>query len=172
MAVFDAAVDAVAAAVAIQQGAERHNRTAADTRRVAIRIGCSAGDVQFVAGDFHGTPAVEAARLEAASAPGEVWVSELVRSLVGSRGRYRFEALGTLELKGLATPERRSTGRQCASPSLLDDCRDPRVKHAPAPLVVMHEASGVAEQVRRPIRQFGCGVQIARYSLRTREILP
>lgn len=104
MAVFSAASDAVAAAVAIHQAAEYHNRGVDQPRHLAIRIGCSAGDVQVVAGDCHGTPVVEAARLEAVATVGEIWVSDLVRSLVGSRGTYSFESVGAFELKGLAEP--------------------------------------------------------------------
>jgi class 3 adenylate cyclase/tetratricopeptide (TPR) repeat protein len=104
MAVFTAASDAVGAAVAIHQAAEQHNRRVDEPRQLSIRIGCSAGDVQFEAGDCRGTPVVEAARLEAASTAGEIWVSDLVRSLVGSRGTYIFESVGTFELKGLAEP--------------------------------------------------------------------
>ena len=104
MAVFTAASDAVGAAVAIHQAAEQHNRSVDAPRHLSIRIGCSAGDVQFEAGDCRGTPVVEAARLEAASTVGEIWVSDLVRSLVGSRGTHVFEGVGTFELKGLAEP--------------------------------------------------------------------
>jgi len=105
MAVFSAASDAVGAAVAIQQAAELHNRGVDKSHHLAIRIGCSAGDVQLAAsGDCHGTPVVEAARLEAASTAGEIWVSDLARSLVGSRGTYAFESVGAFDLKGLAEP--------------------------------------------------------------------
>ena len=104
MAVFTAASDAVGAAVAIHQAAELHNRNIEQPRHLSIRIGCSAGDVRFEAGDCRGTPVVEAARLEAASTAGEIWVSDLVRSLVGSRGTYVFESVGTFDLKGLAEP--------------------------------------------------------------------
>ena len=102
MAVFSAASDAVGAAVAIHQAADRHNDGVDEPRRLAIRIGCSAGDVQLDAGDCRGIPVVEAARLEAASTAGEIWVSDLVRSLVGSRGAHSFESAGAFELKGLA----------------------------------------------------------------------
>ena len=51
-----------------------------------------------------GLPVVEAARLESAAEPGSIFVSALVRSLVGSRGSHAFERVGALELKGLAGP--------------------------------------------------------------------
>ena len=104
MAVFSAASDAVGAAVAIHQAAYRHNHDVDAAHELSIRIGCSAGDVQLVGGDCRGIPVVEAARLEADATPGEIWVSDLVRSLVGSRGTSSFESLGELELKGLAAP--------------------------------------------------------------------
>ena len=101
MAVFAAAADAVGAGVAIQQAAERHNQGGDERHRLSIRIGVSAGDVQFVSEDCQGIPVVEAARLEAASTPDEIWVSDLVRSIVGSRRGYAFELVGDLDLKGL-----------------------------------------------------------------------
>ncbi len=104
MAVFDAASDALNAAVAAHQAIEHHNRTVADLEHLVVRMGVSAGDVHFVAHDCHGTPVVEAARLEAAAEPNSIFVSGLARSLAGSRGGHQFEPVGLLELKGLARP--------------------------------------------------------------------
>jgi class 3 adenylate cyclase len=102
MAVFDAASDAVSCAIAIQQQTDLRNRSVSSDERLLLRIGCSAGDVHYVANDCHGTPVVEAARLESAAETGAIYVSELVRLLVGSRGGHGFEAVGALDLKGLA----------------------------------------------------------------------
>ena len=104
MAVFDAASDGVAAAVAIHHAVELHNRTVHPSQQLVLRVGLSAGDVHFMAHDCHGTPVVEAARLEAAAEPGQILVSDNVRSLVGSRGGHTFDPVGTLELKGLPAP--------------------------------------------------------------------
>jgi class 3 adenylate cyclase len=104
MAVFDSATDALAAAVMIQQQTERWNRSSPELERLVLRIGASAGDVQFVAHDCHGTPVVEAARLESSAEPGSILVTALVRLLVGTRGENRFEAAGSIELKGLPEP--------------------------------------------------------------------
>ena len=90
MAMFDATSDALSAAV----GASRRRistTVTADVERLVLRIGISAGDVHFVAHDCHGTPVVEAARLESAADPGAIYVSGLVRALAGSRGGHRFE---------------------------------------------------------------------------------
>jgi class 3 adenylate cyclase/DNA-binding CsgD family transcriptional regulator len=99
IAAFGAASDAVAAAVAIQQGVEQWNRHAVDP--FAVRIGMSAGDVSVEDGDHFGTPMVEATRLCAAAAGGQIVAADVVRILAGSRGGHRFVALGALELKGL-----------------------------------------------------------------------
>ena len=56
MAVFEAATDALGAAESMHQATERHNRDAPDLERLILRIGVSAGDVQFIAHDCHGTP--------------------------------------------------------------------------------------------------------------------
>jgi class 3 adenylate cyclase len=104
MAVFDSASDALAAAVVIQQETERWNRRVPEPEHLVLRIGASAGDVQFVAHDVHGTPVIEAARLEAVAEPGSILVTTLVRMLVGNRGANRLEAAGSLDLKGFAEP--------------------------------------------------------------------
>jgi class 3 adenylate cyclase len=135
MAVFDAASDALSAAVAIQQQTDARNRTAPASEHLVLRIGLSAGDVQYVANDCHGTPVVEAARLEAAADSGAIYVSELVRLLAGTRGGHDFEAVGALELKGLPEPVRTF-----------------RVPWSPLPSPVPADAIPATELATRPAR--------------------
>jgi predicted ATPase/class 3 adenylate cyclase len=99
MAVFSRAADAVGAAAEIQRLVSKRNEDSEVA--LEIRIGMSAGDVTERAGDYQGVAAVEAARLCAAGAGGQILVSETVRSLVGSRGGHDFVALGEVDLKGL-----------------------------------------------------------------------
>ncbi len=99
MAAFRRAGDAVAAAAEIQQLISRRNEGSEVALRV--RVGISAGDVLERAGDYHGVPAVEAARLCSAAMGGQILASEAVGSLVGSRGDHDFVPLGELDLKGL-----------------------------------------------------------------------
>jgi class 3 adenylate cyclase len=101
MAVFDSTSDALNAAVEAHQAAELHNRRAADSEQLVLRVGLSAGDVHLVANDCHGTAVVEAARLESVAEPGTILVAAIVRVLAGSRGGHRFDPVGTLTLKGL-----------------------------------------------------------------------
>jgi class 3 adenylate cyclase len=69
-----------------------------------LRIGISSGEVAQDGSDWSGLPVVEAARLEAAAAPGQTLASAVVRSLVGTRRALRFRDVGTLSLKGLPAP--------------------------------------------------------------------
>jgi class 3 adenylate cyclase/DNA-binding NarL/FixJ family response regulator len=102
MATFEAAGDAVACAVAIQQCCSRpHPGT---EQRVPIRVGVSSGDVRMDGADCFGTAVVEASRLCAQAQGDQVLVSETTR-LVG-RDREELRLVGDLELKGLAEPVR------------------------------------------------------------------
>ncbi|MCA1845613.1 MAG: AAA family ATPase, partial [Actinobacteria bacterium] len=103
MATFPGATDAVAAAVAMQQAIDRHNRSGAAPEPLTVRIGISAGDVAFEAGDCFGTPVIEAARLCAVASGGQILASDMVRWLVRG-GEHRFSAVGPLDLKGLPEP--------------------------------------------------------------------
>lgn len=102
MAVFDGAAQAMAAA------ADLHEATAELARRhrvpLVLRIGVSAGDASSEAGDWFGTPVIEASRLCDAAGAGEVIVSDLVRRLAGSRTTFGFEALQPVHLKGFDEP--------------------------------------------------------------------
>lgn len=104
LASFGAAADAVEAATDIQRGIERANRRADDARRLAVRIGISAGDVSWEEGDCHGTPVVAAARLCDRAEGGQVLCDDLVRGLARGRTELTFRMVGELELKGLAEP--------------------------------------------------------------------
>ena len=104
MATFTGASAAVAAAVAMQQGLDRLNRSGRTPVPLSVRIGLSTGDATFEEGDVHGTPVVEASRLCAAAAGGEILVTELVRGIAGSNTASPFEPVGPLALKGLPVP--------------------------------------------------------------------
>ena len=103
MVVFTGAADALACAVAMQQAVELAERRGEDG--LALRVGVALGDVTIDEdGDCQGTAVVEAARLCAAAAPGQVLATETVRVVAGSRGGHAYAALGPIELKGLPEP--------------------------------------------------------------------
>jgi class 3 adenylate cyclase/tetratricopeptide (TPR) repeat protein len=104
MCAFAGAADALAAAVAIQQRLERRNRDAPE--QVRVRVGVSLGDLAFEDGGLHGLAAHEAARVCASAEPDEILVSDVVRTVAGSRAGCELVPRGELELKGLPTPVR------------------------------------------------------------------
>jgi class 3 adenylate cyclase len=104
MATFTGAADAVAAAVAIQQGIDRLNRSGKALASVAVRAGLAAGDVAVEDDDVHGTPVIEASRLCGAAAGGEILAAEVVRVLAGSSAEQSYVSVGPLQLKGLDHP--------------------------------------------------------------------
>src|ERR1700761_8125997 len=103
LAMFQSASDAVAAAVAIQQSAYAHSRSA-QGESLHIRIGVSAGDVTLEDNDCFGTPVVEASRLCAAAIGCQILVADLFRVLARGRGGHSFTSGGERELRGLPEP--------------------------------------------------------------------
>src|SRR4051794_41982614 len=98
MATFPAAVDAVAAGIAIQQAVDGHNRRGAD-ERMEVRVGISVGDVTFVEDDCFGLPVIEAQRLEAAAGGGQILCAGNVRHLRRGGGGGGCGAVGGLSPK-------------------------------------------------------------------------
>ena len=102
LATFSSVVEALAAAVEMQQAA--HHQTVSAAVPVTIRVGMSLGEVTLDAGDVYGTPVVEAARLVAAARPGHILATAVVRMVAGSRAPTAFSEAGTIDLKGLPEP--------------------------------------------------------------------
>ena len=105
LAAFGAAADAVAAATAIQRAIDRANRRVDDARRLAVRVGLSAGDVSWEDGDCHGTPVVTAARLCDRAVGGQILVDDLVRGL-GPRTRPSTPSASSASSSSRGSPSR------------------------------------------------------------------
>ncbi len=101
MVVFDGAAGAVSAAVAMQQAIAGRSASA---EPLFVKIGIAAGDAEAEDGDYFGLPVVEAARLCARAAGGEILTTVMVRMLARSRTTAVLELVGDLELKGLDEP--------------------------------------------------------------------
>jgi hypothetical protein len=101
MATFPGAAEAVAAAVAIEQAVDRHNRRIDALAPLSVRVGVSAGDVTVEDEDVFGAPVIEAARLCAVAEGGQVLAAEVVRVLAGDRAAGVCVPVGEVELKGL-----------------------------------------------------------------------
>jgi class 3 adenylate cyclase/tetratricopeptide (TPR) repeat protein len=102
MAVFNSASDSVGCAVAMQQALDRHNRRGGEP--LQMRVGIALGEVTVEDEDYFGTPVVEASRLCDHAVGGQILVTEMVRTLAGTRGDQRYEPRGAVELKGLPDP--------------------------------------------------------------------
>ncbi|MFC2059181.1 adenylate/guanylate cyclase domain-containing protein [Chloroflexota bacterium] len=103
MVIFNSALDAVGCAVAMQQAIELHNQDS-KVHPLHVRAGLHAGEPIHEENDYFGTAVVVAKRLCDSAQGGQIIASELVRALVGSRGKFRFHELGPLPLKGLTSP--------------------------------------------------------------------
>ena len=103
MVVFSSALDAIGCAVAIQHAIELYNQEPG-AHELQVRVGLHAGEPIREEDDYFGTPIVIAKRLCDSAQGGQIVASDLVRALIGSRGRFSFREIGTVELKGLLTP--------------------------------------------------------------------
>jgi class 3 adenylate cyclase len=142
MVAFSSVSNAVACAVAMQQGIERRNRRSDE--QLAIRVGLSVGDVTHEERDYFGTPVVEAARLCDRAGGGQILARDIVASLAGGRGGHTFKALDPLELKGLGPVEAVEVGWELHEASLP---LPPRLQELPA--VGFVGRSDEREQLRR-----------------------
>ena len=103
MIVYRGATDAVEGAIAIQR-AVAAQAARPGSHALAVRVGLSAGDATNEDDDWFGTPVVEAARLCAAAASGQILATDLLRRMAGSRVVSRFSEVGDVRLKGFPEP--------------------------------------------------------------------
>src|ERR1700720_3216559 len=114
---FASVVDAVRCAVAVQQAMpERHTGVAADNR-IELRIGINLGDVIVEPDDLYGDGVNIAARIEALTDAGGVFVSNTVYDHVRDRQPFVFEDLGEQQVKNIARPVRVYRVRDAAAKS-------------------------------------------------------
>ncbi len=104
LAQFAAGLDALSAAVAIQEKLNIRNQDLPDERRVQFRIGVNLGDVIEDRGDIYGDGVNVAARLESLSEPGGICISESVHTAVGTRlpRDYEYTFMGEQQVKNIA----------------------------------------------------------------------
>ena len=101
--VFPSASRAVSAGLAIVTRATEANATDPG-HPIQVGVGVHAGEAEERAEGYVGTAVNIAARVCAQARPGEVLVTETVRSLTRTGGRYRFVARGRTTLKGISEP--------------------------------------------------------------------
>ena len=99
---FPSVVEAVAAAVAVQQGMAQRNNEIPAENRIEFRVGINLGDVIVEDGDIHGDGVNIAARLEGIAEPGGICISDDAFRQVQGKVDAEFIDAGERELKNIA----------------------------------------------------------------------
>ena len=98
---FPSVVEAVRAAVDVQNELADYNTKRSDNARMMFRIGINLGDVIAEDDDIYGDGVNVAARLQASAAPGGIVISNTVYDQVRNKVAVGFEFLGQLEVKNI-----------------------------------------------------------------------
>jgi len=106
LAKFDAVVDALSSATAIQNTLKDRNKDLPDERKVQFRVGVNLGDVIEDRGDIYGDGVNVAARLESLADAGGICISESVRTAIGKKLPYGYEFMGEQQVKNIEEPVR------------------------------------------------------------------
>ena len=103
---FASAVNAVTAAIDLQEKFTTANAILPRDRRIALRIGINLGDVVGDGTDIYGHGVNIAARLEAQAPRGGILMSDAVHAQASGRVNASFTFAGELQLKNIAAPVR------------------------------------------------------------------
>jgi len=103
---FASAVDALGAAIELQQAMAEANRDQPQDNAIVFRIGLHLGDLIVDGDDLYGDGVNVAARLEAEAPPGGIVISGDVHNAVAGRLKAAFADLGELSLKNIERPVR------------------------------------------------------------------
>lgn len=106
LAKFDAVVDALSSAIAMQNELKDRNQGLPDERKVQFRVGVNLGDVIQDRGDIYGDGVNIAARLESLAEAGGICISESVRTAIGTKLPCGYESMGEQRVKNIEEPVR------------------------------------------------------------------
>ena len=134
---FDAVLDALSSAVAIQTELGHRNDGVPVNERVQFRIGINLGDVIEDRRDIYGDGVNVAARLEALSEPSGICISESVRTAVGKRLDLDYEDMGKQQVKNIEEPVR-------AYKVVMAAPREPNVNEARKPELELPDKPSIA----------------------------
>ncbi len=104
LAVFDSVVDALSAAIAIQDALSEKNGPLPEAQQLRFRIGLNLGDIIVDGDDIFGNGVNVAARVEALADPGGITVTSAVRDQIGNKLPLHFEDRGTHQVKNIDAP--------------------------------------------------------------------
>jgi adenylate cyclase len=148
LAEFGSVVDAVVAAVEIQEAVPQSSAHLAEDRRMALRVGVNLGDVVVEDGDLFGDGVNIAARLQEVASSGGVAVSDDVFRQLRGKLDLPFKDGGERSLKNIAEPVRTWLWTPAASTGAVARPEaPPKVSDKPSVAVLPFEnMSGEAEQ--------------------------
>lgn len=101
---FSSSVEAVRAAIDIQEALRSRNLQRAPERQMNFRIGITVGDVVERDGDLLGDGVNIAARLEGLASPGGICVSRTVYEQVANKIAVQFSDIGEQQVKNIPQP--------------------------------------------------------------------
>jgi adenylate cyclase len=104
LAEFGSAVEALTAAIELQQAMHDAERDEPVDHAIVLRMGLHVGDLIVEEDDLFGDGVNIAARLEAEASPGGILISRTVHEAVAGRMNADFEDLGSLRLKNIDRP--------------------------------------------------------------------
>src|SRR6266404_3793600 len=101
---FASAVEAIQAAVEIQQEIARRNEAIPADKRLCFRIGLNIGDVMVDGDNLFGDGVNVAARVQALAKPGAICISRNLYNQVKNKVAFAFEDLGEHRVKNIVEP--------------------------------------------------------------------
>jgi adenylate cyclase len=104
LAEFSSAVEALTAAIELQQAVGEEARNQPEDRAILFRMGLHLGDLIVEDDDLFGDGVNVAARLEAEATPGGILISRTVHEAVAGRVKAGFDDVGCLLLKNIERP--------------------------------------------------------------------
>ncbi len=104
LAEFGSAVEAVRAAISIQEELRVHNTELVEERRMNFRIGINVGDIMVEGDNLFGDGVNVAARREGVAEPGGICISGSAFDQVKNKLSIGFEDIGLQEVKNIAEP--------------------------------------------------------------------
>lgn len=102
MAEFASPVDAMEAAISIQNQVSENVKKIDDAVKIIFRIGINLGDIMIQDNNLYGDNVNIAARLESIATPGEINISEKVYQEVYNKVSISFKSLGEKKLKNIS----------------------------------------------------------------------
>ncbi len=139
---FGSAVNAVAAAIELQDMMATAGADVSADRRIVLRIGINLGEVIVEGDDLYGDGVNIAARLESTAPPGGIVVSGSAYEQVAKRIAAGFEDLGELSLKNIAQPVR---AWRVAAKSAIENAPAPAKKIAERPTIAILPFANLGE---------------------------